>query len=138
MKVNQTLGLFVGILFLFTTVVVFAGADSWVVIKSKDNACTIIKSEVKTADTIAGPFNRKEQAEEALEKACPKSALEKLKEKAAEGMEKAKAEAEKLKEKAGPSIEKAKDAAEKLKEKAEEGVDKAREMIKERFPEKKN
>ena len=72
-----------------------------------------------------------------MSKACPKSTVEKLKE-AAEGIEKAKAEAEKLKEKAGPGIEKAKDAAEKLKEKAGEGVDKAREMIKEHMPEKKN
>jgi len=121
---------------LLTSVVAFADGDSWVVIKDKDNIYRVIKGRDKTANTITGPFTRKEQAEEALAKACPKSTIEKIKEKAAEGMEKVKAEAEKLKEKAAPSIEKAKDEADKLKKKAEEGIDKAREMIKDRLPNK--
>ncbi len=136
MKARQFFGLFIGIIFLLTTVVAFADGDSWVVIKDKDNVCNVVKAREKTDNTIAGPFTRKEQAEEALAKACPKSTVEKIKEKAAEGMEKAKAEAEKLKERAAPSIEKAKDEAEKLKKKAEEGIDKAREMIKDRLPNK--
>lgn len=138
MKIKQILGLFIFVVCVLSTVVAYAVDDSWIVIKDKDNVCRIIKANDKTADTIAGPFSRKELAEEAMSKACPKSTVEKLKEKASEGIEKVKSEAEKLKEKAGPGIEKAKDAAEKLKEKAGEGVDKAREMIKEHMPEKKN
>ena len=136
MRTQTIFGLFIFIIFLLTTVVAFADGDNWVVIKDKDNGCRVIKASDKTAYTIAGPFTRKEQAEEALAKACPKSTIEKIKEKAAEGMEKVKAEAEKLKEKAAPSIEKAKGEAEKLKEKAEEGIDKAREMIKDHLPKK--
>ena len=82
---------------MLTSVVAFADGDSWVVIKDKDNVCRVIKAQDKTANTITGPFTRKEQAEEALTKACQKSTVEKIKEKAAEGIEKSKAEAEKLK-----------------------------------------
>ena len=117
MRTQTIFGLFIFIIFLLTTVVAFADGDSWVVIKDKDNGCRVIKASDKRANTIAGPFTRKEQAEEALAKACPKSTIEKIKEKAAEGMEKVKGEAEKLKEKAAPSIEKAKDEADKLKKK---------------------
>jgi ElaB/YqjD/DUF883 family membrane-anchored ribosome-binding protein len=138
MKTKQVVGLFICVICLLSTVVTYADGDSWIVIKDKDNICKIIKAHEKTADTIAGPFSRKEQAEEALSRTCPKSTVEKLKEKAAEGLEKAKTEVEKLKEKAAPGIEKAKDAAEKLKEKAGEGIDKAREMIKDHLPDKKN
>ncbi|MDA8407467.1 MAG: hypothetical protein M0T73_11515 [Deltaproteobacteria bacterium] len=136
MKTQRILGLFIGVIILLTTVAAFATGDSWVVIKGKDNVCKVVKTQEKIANTIAGPFTGKEQAEQALAKACPKSAIEKLREKAAEGIEKAKAEAEKLKEKAAPGFEKAKGEAEKLKEKAEEGIDKAREMIKDRLPQK--
>jgi F0F1-type ATP synthase membrane subunit b/b' len=136
MKTQRILGLFIGVIMLMMTVVAFAADDSWVVIKDKDNVCKVVKAQEKIANTIAGPFTGKEEAEQALAKACPKSTIEKLREKAAEGIEKAKAEAEKLKEKAAPSIEKAKGEAEKLKEKAEEGIDKAREMIKDHLPKK--
>ncbi|MGO8880275.1 MAG: hypothetical protein ACLQMS_12295, partial [Desulfomonilaceae bacterium] len=127
MKARRLIGLFIAIIFVLTTVVVFAAGDSYVVIKDKNGVCKVIEAKEKTPATIAGPFKTKEEAEKGLAKACPKSTMEKIKEKAAEGMEKAKTEAEKLKEKAGPGIEKAKDAAEKLKEKAEEGIDKAKE-----------
>ncbi len=136
MKTQELTGLFIGAIILLTTVVAFASGDSWVVIKDKDNVCKVVKTQEKVANTIAGPFTAKEQAEEALAKACPKSTLEKIREKAAEGIEKAKAEAEKLKEKASPGLEKAKGEAEKLKEKAEEGINKAREMINDRLPKK--
>lgn len=136
MKTQRILGLFIGFIMLLMTVVAFAAGDSWVVIKDKDNVCKVVKSQEKIANTIAGPFTGKEVAEQALAKACPKSTVEKLREKAAEGIEKAKAEAEKLKEKAAPSIEKAKVEAEKLKEKAEEGIDKAGEIIKDHLPKK--
>jgi hypothetical protein len=138
MKAKQIFGLFICVIFGISTLVAFADGESWVVIKDKDNVCKVIKAPDKTPDTIAGPFARKEQAEEALAKACPKTTMEKIKDKASEGIEKAKSEAEKLKEKAGPGIEKAKEAAEKLKEKAGEGIDKAKEKIKEHLPEKKN
>ncbi|MGO8880405.1 MAG: hypothetical protein ACLQMS_12955 [Desulfomonilaceae bacterium] len=118
MKTQRILGLFIGVIMLLMTVVAFAADDSWVVIKDKDNVCKVVKAQEKIANTIAGPFTGKEQAEQALAKACPKSTIEKLKEKAA------------------PSIEKAKGEAEKLKEKAEEGIDKAREMIKDHLPKK--
>lgn len=138
MKSTQIVGLFVCVILALSVGAALADDDSWFVIKDRDSACKVIKAKDKTADTIAGPFLRKEQADEALEKACPKTTLEKLKDKAAEGIEKAKVEAEKLKEKAGPGIDKAKDAAEKLKLKAEEEIEKAKEKIRERFPEKQN
>lgn len=135
--------LLMGAILVFPNVFAFAEDESWYVVKDKDNICKIISSKAKTDNSVAGPFALKEQAAEALEKSCPKSTVEKLKDKAAEGLEKAKAEAEKLKaeveklkEKAAPGIEAAKDAADKLKGKAEEGIDKAREMIKQHLPEK--
>ncbi len=136
MKARSSIGFFIAVVFVLTTVAAFAAVDSYFVIKDKNGVCKVIEAKDKTPTTMAGPFKTKEEAEKAREKACPQSAYEKLKNKAAEELEKAKSEAEKLKEKAGPSIEKAKDAAEKLKEKAEEGIDKVKEKIKDELPKK--
>ncbi|MGC8658058.1 MAG: hypothetical protein ACP5U1_03200 [Desulfomonilaceae bacterium] len=143
MKSRKFFPLFIGVMILLTGIFALAAGDSWVVVKDKDNVPKVVQSAEKTANTVAGPFTSKELADEALAKIYPKSATERLKEKASEGIEKVKseaaklkAEAEKLKEKASPGIEKAKSEAEKLKEKAEQGIDKARDMIQDYLPKK--
>ena len=143
MKSQKAFCLFISVMILLTSVFALAAGDSWVVVKDKDNAFKVVQTTEKIANTVAGPFTSKELADEALKKLYPKSSVDRLKEKAAEGVEKAKSEAEKLKveaeklkEKASPGIEKAKVEAEKLKEKAEQGIDKARDMIKDYLPKK--
>ena len=136
MKVRLLVVLFIPISFVLSTALVFATGDSYIVIKDKTGVCKVIEAQEKTPATIAGPFKTKAEAEKAKEKACQKTIMEKLKDKAAEEMEKAKTEAEKLKEKAGLGMEKAKDAAEKLKGMAEEGIDKSREKIKDQLQKK--
>ncbi|MGC8604477.1 MAG: hypothetical protein ACP5VS_12440 [Desulfomonilaceae bacterium] len=135
MKTQQILSLFIGVIILFMTAVA-SGGESWFVIKDKDDALKVVKVPERTANTVAGPFTSRERAAEALAKAYSKIGIEKLREKAAEGIERVKSEAEKLRGKASPGIEKAKIEADKLKEKAEQGVDMARDMIKDYLPKK--
>ncbi len=73
MKARRLIGLFVAIIFVLTTVVVFAAGDSYVVIKDKNGVCKVIKAQEKTPKTIAGPFKTKEEAEKAKEKECAKA-----------------------------------------------------------------
>lgn len=141
-KMKMKLIVLTGLLFVFSALTAFAEGEKWFVIKDTDNACKVISSKEKIDSAVAGPFEFEQQAVDAVVKSCPKSTVEKLKEKAAEGIEKAKTEAEKLKteveklkDTSVPGLETAKDVAEKLKVKAEEGVDKARELIKQHLPE---
>ena len=72
MKVRRLIHLFLGIVFVLTTVVAFAADESYVVIKDKNGVCKVIKAKDKTPATIAGPFKTKAEAQKAKEKECPK------------------------------------------------------------------
>jgi hypothetical protein len=135
----------VGLLLVVSCNRSFADSDSWFLVKDKDNVCKVVNSAEKPPGALKGPFATEALANEAMEVDCPKSTVDKLREKAVEGLEKARIEAEKLKtemeelrKKAEPGIEAARGAAEKLKEKAGEGVEKAREIIRQHLPEKAN
>jgi hypothetical protein len=72
MKAQRSIGLFIAVIFLLTTVAAFAAGDSYVVIKDKNGVCKVIKAKDKTPATIAGPFKTKEEAVKAKEKECAK------------------------------------------------------------------
>lgn len=73
MKVRRLVGLFIAVIFFMTTVVALATGDSYVVIKDNEGVCKVIKAPEKkpTPNTIAGPFDTREDAEKAKERMCP-------------------------------------------------------------------
>jgi hypothetical protein len=73
MKAQRSIGLFIAMIFLVTTVAAFAAGDSYVVIKDKNGICKVIKAKDKAPATIAGPFKTKEEAVKAKEKECAKA-----------------------------------------------------------------
>jgi len=73
MKVRRLTGFFIAMIFVLTTVAVFAAGDSYFVIKDKNGICKVIKGQEKTPATIAGPFKTKEEAVKAKEKECAKA-----------------------------------------------------------------
>jgi len=101
-KIKRFTGVFLAVVFSLTGVFAFAAGQSRVVIKDKNGVCKVIEAKEKTPATIAGPFKSKEDAEKAKTKECPKgtsSAMDKIKEKAEEAVDKAKLMGDKAKDK---------------------------------------
>ena len=73
MRVRRLIGFFTVIIFVLTTVAVFAAGDSYFVIKDKNGICKVIKAQEKTPATIAGPFKTKEEGAKAKGRECAKA-----------------------------------------------------------------
>jgi hypothetical protein len=133
MKSGHFVALFLALAFSLATVTSLYAADSWFVIKGKDEVCKVIEAKDKTPATIGGPFKTKKEAEAAKEKLCPKGAastVDKIKQEAEKIKDKAKQEAEKIKNKA-------KQEGEKITEKAKQEAGKIKEKVKESAPSEK-
>ncbi len=54
------------------TLVPFASAEEWAVIKDSSGKCSVRSVKKATPKTIAGPFKSKAEAEKAKQEKCPK------------------------------------------------------------------
>jgi hypothetical protein len=58
--------------FTFVSVSGFAAEKKWFVIKDVKGVCKVIQAKEKTAKSIAGPFDKKDEAEKSKNDLCPK------------------------------------------------------------------
>lgn len=63
---------FVLVIFAATSVLAVAADKKWFVTKDKNGVCKVIQAKDKTPTTIAGPFDKKPDAEKAKTEQCPK------------------------------------------------------------------
>ena len=56
---------------ILISLLTFAVAESWVVIKDKKGVCEVVAAQEKTTGIIAGPFKTREEAKNAQNKECP-------------------------------------------------------------------
>ncbi len=144
MKSERCLVVLFVVAFALTITVSLASAD-YVVIKDKNEKCSVRQSDHKTPKTVAGPFKTKEEAVNWKEKECatastPKEKepglLEKAKEKAAEkAKEKDKAKQE-LKEKEEKAKQQLKEKQERIKQEMKEKQEKAKQAAEEKSKQK--
>lgn len=58
--------------FTFVSVSSFAADKKWFVVKDTKGVCKVIQAKEKTPKSIAGPFDKKDDAEKTKKELCPK------------------------------------------------------------------
>ncbi|MFA6223986.1 MAG: hypothetical protein WC647_16915 [Desulfomonilaceae bacterium] len=58
--------------FTFVSVSSFAADKKWFVVKDTKGVCKVIQAKEKTPKSIAGPFDKKDDAEKSKKELCPK------------------------------------------------------------------
>lgn len=63
---------FVLAIFAVTSALAATADKKWFVVKDSKGVCKVIQAKEKTPKSIAGPFDKKEDAEKAKTEQCPK------------------------------------------------------------------